>query len=152
MPRSLGPTTMTIASQRFSSRTIFITLAYSQGSGIWLVVDNWQMAKKQIPSDQGLAAIEAGNLPTATRYLLQEIEKRYPGGTVELRVPPYGAIQCIAGMDHRRGTPPNVVELEPQLFVELCLGKSHWQESAQPGKSVSGAMAQQVASIFPLSL
>ena len=110
------------------------------------------MAKKQIPSNEGMAAIEAGNLPTATRYLLQEIEKRHPGGTVELRVPPYGAIQCIAGMDHRRGTPPNVVELEPQLFVELCLGKSNWQEDAQPGKSVSGAMAQQVASIFPLSL
>ena len=135
-----------------ANRTKWAAPLVVEGSGIWLVVDNWQMAKKQIPSDEGLAAIEAGNLPTATRYLLQEIEKRYPGGTVELRVPPYGAIQCIAGMDHRRGTPPNVVELEPQLFVELCLGKSNWQENAQPGKSVSGAMAQQVASIFPLSL
>ena len=118
----------------------------------WLFVDNWQMAKKQIPSAEGLAAIENRNLPTATRYLLQEIEKRYPGGSVELRVPPYGAIQCIAGMDHRRGTPPNVVELEPELFIELCLGKAQWQAGSRVGASVSGAMANEVASIFPLTL
>lgn len=110
------------------------------------------MAKKQIPSVEGLAAIENRNLPTATRYLLQEIEKHYPGGSVELRVPPYGAIQCIAGMDHRRGTPPNVVELEPELFIDLCLGKAKWQEGPRVGASVSGAMANEVASIFPLTL
>ncbi len=118
----------------------------------WLFVDNWQMVKKQIPSAEGLAAIENRNLPTATRYLLQEIEKRFPGGTVELRVPPYGAIQCIAGMDHRRGTPPNVVELEPELFLDLCLGSAKWQEGVRTGASVSGAMANEVASIFPLTL
>jgi hypothetical protein len=118
----------------------------------WLFVDNWRMAKKQIPSAEGLAAIENHNLPTATRYLLQEIEKRFPGGTVELRVPPYGAIQCIAGMDHRRGTPPNVVELEPELFIDLCLGNVKWQEGVRTGASVSGAKANEVASIFPLTL
>lgn len=117
----------------------------------WLFVDNWQMVKKQIPSAEGLAAIENRNLPTATRYLLQEIEKRFPGGTVELRVPPYGAIQCIAGLDHRRGTPPNVVELEPELFIDLCLGSAKWQEGSRAGASVSGAMANEVASIFPLT-
>ncbi|MEY4990691.1 MAG: hypothetical protein RIS08_917 [Actinomycetota bacterium] len=110
------------------------------------------MAKKQIPSAEGLAAIENRDLPTATRFLLQEIEKRFPGGTVELRVPPYGAIQCIAGLDHRRGTPPNVVELEPELFIDLCLGKAKWQEGSSVGASVSGAMANEVASIFPLTL
>lgn len=110
------------------------------------------MAKKQILSAEGLAAVQSRNLPTATRYLLQEIEKRFPGGTVELRVPPYGAIQCIAGMDHRRGTPPNVVELEPELFLDLCLGKARWQDGSRSGASVSGARANEVASIFPLTL
>lgn len=109
------------------------------------------MAKKQIPSDEGLAAIEAGNLPTATRYLLQEIEKRYPGGTVELRVPPYGAIQCIAGMDHRRGTPPNVVEMTPQVFLDLALGNKTWEHLTTAGAiSVSGSQATEVRSMFPL--
>jgi hypothetical protein len=114
-------------------------------------VDNWQMAKKQIPSAEGLAAIEAGNLPTATRYLLQEIEKRYPGGTVELRVPPFGAIQCIAGMDHRRGTPPNVVEMTPQVFLDLALGTKTWEHFTTAGSiSVSGSHATEVRSMFPL--
>ncbi len=111
------------------------------------------MAKKQIPSGVGIAAIENRDLPTATRYLLQEIEKRHPGGSVELRVPPFGAIQCIEGMDHRRGTPPNVVELSPKLFLDLCLGFSSWEDAISSGSiSASGAKALEVASVFPLSL
>lgn len=111
------------------------------------------MAKKQIPSGVGIAAIENRDLPTATRYLLQEIEKRHPGGSVELRVPPFGAIQCIEGMDHRRGTPPNVVELSPELFLDLCLGISSWEDAISSGSiSASGAKALEVASVFPLSL
>ncbi len=110
------------------------------------------MAKKQIPASEGLVAIENRHLPMATRYLLQEIERLAPGGTVELRVPPYGAIQCIAGMEHRRGTPPNVVELEPELFLDLCLGKTKWQEGMMPGANVSGTRANEIAAVFPLGL
>lgn len=122
-----------------------------QKSTAWLFVDNWQMAKKQIPSAEGLAAIENRELPTATRYLLQEIEKRFPGGSVELRVPPYGAIQCIAGMDHRRGTPPNVVELSPETLIDLSLGRTTWQSEVASGTvSKSGALADQAAELFPL--
>ncbi len=116
-------------------------------------MDNWRMAKKQIPPTVGRAAIENRELPTATRYLLQEIEKRHPGGSVELRVPPFGAIQCIEGMDHRRGTPPNVVELSAEVFLDLCLGESSWEVAVASGViSASGAKASEVATVFPLSL
>ncbi len=111
------------------------------------------MAKKQIPAGVGMAAIENRELPMATRYLLQEIERLYPGGSVELRVPPFGAIQCIEGMDHRRGTPPNVVELSAELFLDLCLGHSAWEDAISSGSiSASGAKAFEVASVFPLGL
>jgi len=109
------------------------------------------MAKKQIPASEGLVAIEKRQLPTVTRYLLQEIERLAPGGTVELRVPPYGAIQCMAGMEHRRGTPPNVVELEPQVFIALCLGELSWDAAvAAHHIAISGAMAADIAELFPL--
>ena len=116
-------------------------------------VDNWQMAKKQILASEGLAAIENRDLPMATRYLLQQLERLAPGGTVELRVPPYGAIQCIEGMDHRRGTPPNVVEIDPELFLKLCLGELSFDAAVSLGQvSFSGAQAHEVAKLFPLAL
>lgn len=106
------------------------------------------MGKKRISAQEGEAAL--ANLPeqlaTAVRYLLQQIEVSHPGGTVELRVPPYGAVQCIAGMDHRRGTPPNVVEIEPNLFIELALGRAQFSDHINStALRLSGSRATEVA-------
>lgn len=95
-------------------------------------------------------------LPMAVRYLLQEIEIRFPGATLEVRVPPFGAIQCLEGLEHRRGTPPNVVEIEPELFVDLALGKASFGVHANTENlSLSGVraaefeiIALQVAKLF----
>ena len=120
----------------------------------WLgaqAVDNWQMAGKQISQSDGEAALAElpGQLPTAVRYLLQQIEKNHRGGTVELRVPPFGAIQCIEGMNHRRGTPPNVVELAPEVFVALCLGQANFETERTAGRiSLSGARAHEASLVF----
>jgi len=76
------------------------------------------VGKKLISEADGKAALAdlETQMPTAVRYLLQQISVAYPGGTVELRVPPFGAVQCLEGLNHRRGTPPNVVELSPDVF------------------------------------
>ena len=59
---------------------------------------------------------------TATvREILDLIKGISPGKSVELRVPPYGAIQCVAGSNHRRGTPPNTVEMSEQTLIRLCI-------------------------------
>jgi hypothetical protein len=87
----------------------------------------------------------------AVRYLLQQIEAAYPGGTIELRVPPFGAAQIVGGLNHRRGTPPNVVELSPELFIDLCLGNQEFDQVKPADMSLSGSRAQEAASIFPLS-
>jgi hypothetical protein len=109
------------------------------------------MGKKRISGQEGQLALAnlPEQMPTAVRYLLQEIEIRHPGGTVELRVPPYGAVQCIAGMDHRRGTPPNVVEIIPELFIELALKRISFDEvPIGAGLMLSGVRAHEIALVF----
>jgi len=115
--------------------------------------DNWLMGKKQIPDDVGVRAVTAEDLPMAVRYLLQLIENRFPGGALELRIPPYGAIQCVEGLDHRRGTPPNVIEMAPGVFLELCLGKLSWESAHSTGQVLaSGTLASEAAKLFPVVL
>lgn len=109
------------------------------------------MGKKRISAIEGETALTnlPEQLPTAVRYLLQEIEIRHPGGTIELRVPPFGAVQCVAGLEHRRGTPPNVVEVTPELFVQLALGQISLENvPIGSGLTLSGARANEIASVF----
>lgn len=114
--------------------------------------DNGAMGRKQISKQEGEAALASGDKPTAVRYLLQQIEALVPGGAVELRVPPFGAVQCIGGMDHRRGTPPNVVELDPETFIALCQGSLSWDSGVEQGKVLaSGTLASQIGELFPLN-
>ena len=111
------------------------------------------MGKKQISNDVGASAIASGDVPMAVRYLLQLIENKFPGGAVELRVPPFGAIQCLQGLDHRRGTPPNVIEMAPQVFLSLCKGQSTWQSELEAGRVLaSGTLAEEAAKLFPVEL
>jgi len=64
----------------------------------------------------------------AVRYLLEELAEKAPGNSVEVRVPPFGATQCIEGPRHTRGTPPNVVEMKPEVWFDLALGIMTWSE------------------------
>ena len=85
------------------------------------------MAKTRIRSAEGEAALASALAggpdasrdakATATRYLLQCLAENATGNTVEVRVPPFGAVQCIEGPGHTRGTPPNVVEMEDRKSV-----------------------------------
>ena len=110
------------------------------------------MGKKKITTESGLAALhqETFDLALAVRYVLQLLEEKSPGGTVEVRVPPFGAIQCIGGMDHRRGTPPNVVEMDAETLLALAKGQIEFLEAAQTGKVfLSGLRAGEISSLFP---
>ena len=89
-------------------------------------------------------------LVTAVRYLLEELAERAPGNTVEVRVPPLGATQCIEGPRHTRGTPPNVVEMTPETWFAVATGKITWDEAVAAGKvSASGTRAD-LAEVLPL--
>jgi hypothetical protein len=71
---------------------------------------------------------------TAVRFTLEELADLAPGHTVEVRVPPDGAVQAVEGPRHTRGTPPNVVETDPQTWLELATGESTWRQAVDAGK------------------
>ena len=67
------------------------------------------------------------------KKILEAVKKFSPGKSVELRIPPYAAIQCVAGITHRRGTPPNVVEMSAKTLIKLLENPSQWHEFCDSG-------------------
>ncbi len=80
------------------------------------------------------APVAESELRDAVRALLTVLRRGAPGRSVEVRVPPYGAIQCGPGPRHTRGTPPNVVETDPVTFVLLAAGRLEWAEAVHTGR------------------
>ena len=79
---------------------------------------------------------------TAVRYLLQLLAEEAPGNSVEVRIPPFGAVQCIAGPGHTRGTPPNVVETDALTWLAIATGGGNWADALAHGRiSASGSRA-----------
>ncbi|MEV4535421.1 sterol carrier family protein [Asanoa sp. NPDC049518] len=95
-----------------------------------------------------LAALDAGGSPElvtlrdAVRALLTDLAKRAPGRSVEVRVPPYGAVQCVPGPRHTRGTPSNVVEMDAVTWLLVATGRVRWADALAAGKiKASGSRA-----------
>ena len=70
---------------------------------------------------------------TAVRYTLEELAACAPGRSVEVRVPPFGVTQAVAGTVHRRGTPPSVVETDAPTWLALATGRLTWQDALAGG-------------------
>ncbi|HVU62163.1 MAG TPA: sterol carrier family protein [Mycobacteriales bacterium] len=84
--------------------------------------------------DVGPVALDRSATAVAVRMLTAILAERVPGRSVEVRVPPYVAVQCIAGPRHTRGTPPNVVELDPVTWIELATGRDTWSAALGAGR------------------
>ncbi|KOV93867.1 maleylpyruvate isomerase family mycothiol-dependent enzyme [Streptomyces sp. NRRL B-3648] len=81
-------------------------------------------------------------LAAATRVLADALALKAPGGSTEVRVPPYAVVQCVEGPRHTRGTPPNVVETDPLTWIRLATGRVSWQDALAGAKvSASGERA-----------
>lgn len=79
-------------------------------------------------------------LKNKVREILSVIQQIAPGKSVELRIPPYAAIQCVAGLTHRRGTPPNIVEMNAETLIKLIDNPNQWADLCNQGSiSASGA-------------
>src|SRR5674476_267438 len=76
------------------------------------------------------SAAQRTTVAAAVRFTLEELESRAPGRTLEVRVPPYGAVQCVAGPRHTRGTPPNVIETDARTWLDLVTGQADWADTA----------------------
>ena len=120
-------------------------------------------ARRRIDPIAGLAAIErwrrapdhAGRelIALAVRYSLEELAARYPGRSTEVRVPPFAAVQCIQGPRHTRGTPPNVVETDPQTWLGLVTGSTGttgWSLALANGTLRASGERSDLSALLPL--
>ena len=96
------------------------------------------------------AAVSPVDLATAVRYAMEELSTRHPGRSVEVRVPPYAAAQCVAGATHRRGNPPAVVETDPQTWLALSVGELSWGEAVASGRLTFSGERAELSAYLPL--
>ncbi len=89
-------------------------------------------------------------LATAVRFTLEELATRHPGRSVEVRVPPFGAVQCLEGPVHRRGTPPNTVETDADTWLRLATGRLTWEDAEDRGGLRWSGIRARMADLLPL--
>ena len=96
------------------------------------------------------ASVDRSTLALAVRYTLQLLAEQAPGGTVEVRVPPHGAVQCIEGPKHTRGTPPNVVETDASTWIALATGTLSWADARGAGRVHASGQRADLSTVLPL--
>jgi len=87
---------------------------------------------------------------TAVRYSLQVLASVAPGSSVEVRVPPYGAVQVIQGPNHSRGTPSAVVETTPDVWLALVTGALLWESASSSGVVQASGVRSDLSAWLPL--
>ena len=89
-------------------------------------------------------------LAQAVRLSLRTLAQVAPGAAVEVRVPPFAAVHCVAGPRHTRGTPPNVVETDPRTWLELATGRLAWAAALAAGRVAASGIRADVSRWLPL--
>jgi hypothetical protein len=97
-------------------------------------------------AEQPSRAVLGAAVKTTARWLAQQV----PGRSVELRVPPYVAVQCIEGPRHTRGTPPNVVETDAATWLRLATGQQTWPDALAEGKVTASGNRADLGQLLPL--
>lgn len=96
------------------------------------------------------AAAPGDAVATAVRWTLQRFADASPGHSVEVRVPPFGAVQAVEGPQHTRGTPPNVVETDPMTWLGLVVGDLRWAEVLAEGRVLASGARADLSALLPL--
>ncbi|WP_307872714.1 sterol carrier family protein [Paractinoplanes ovalisporus] len=106
---------------------------------------------------QALDALDRGAQPErsvlrdAVRALLAELAAKAPGRSVEVRIPPFGAIQCVPGPRHTRGTPPNVVEADPITWLLVATERVSWADALSDGRLRASGIRTDLTEYLPLT-
>ncbi len=114
----------------------------------------------RIDSEHGRAAVasvrsgsaDRDTTAIAVRFILQEFARIAPGKSVEVRVPPHGAVQIVEGLGHTRGTPPNVIELDASALVALAVGDESWEAAVARGTVRASGTRATLAELLPLAV
>ena len=85
-----------------------------------------------------------------TKHFLATLADRAPGASVEVRVPPYAAVQVIPGVRHTRGSPPAVVELDADTWIALATGDLTWAEAEGSGRVLASGERADLSPYLPL--
>ena len=107
------------------------------------------------PFEQALERYDAGSAERAdlkllTKELLKLLVAKAPGHAVEVRVPPYGAVQAVTGVRHTRGTPPAVVELDAETWIALATGDVTWTDAERDGRVRASGERADLSPLLPL--
>ena len=114
--------------------------------------------RRKVDPAAGSAAVEsvlAGDekrdaVALAVRYLLEVLASDFEGHTVEVRVPPWGAVQAIEGPRHTRGTPPNVIETDAETWIALATGSLPWSEAVASARASASGQRADLSEVLPL--
>ncbi|MFJ3637126.1 sterol carrier family protein [Streptomyces sp. NPDC090112] len=94
--------------------------------------------------------IERQALAACTRLLADALALKAPGGSVEVRIPPFAVVQCVAGPRHTRGTPPNVVETDALTWIRLATGRTGWAEAVDGARVRASGERADLSALLPL--
>lgn len=94
--------------------------------------------------------LEAADTRALVKHYLAVLEQRAPGRSVEVRVPPYAAVQVVPGVRHTRGTPPAVVETDAETWLALATGRTTWPEALDSGAVVASGERTDLSPYLPL--
>jgi len=116
------------------------------------------VAARRIREDAGTAALMRWKAGTAevddealsVRFTLQMLKQGAPGSSVEVRVPPWGAVQAIEGPTHTRGTPPAVVEMSPAVWLQIATGTQAFDDALAKGLVQASGERSNLSAWLPL--
>jgi hypothetical protein len=102
----------------------------------------WLAGEQQVP--------ERAVLAKAVRLSLRVLPWVAPGRNVEVRVPPFAAVQCVAGPTHTRGTPPNVIETDARCWLELATGQLSWADAVAAARVTASGGRADISALLPV--
>jgi hypothetical protein len=105
---------------------------------------------KVLTPDQLATAAAAADTKALVKHYLAVLEERAPGRSVEVRVPPYAAVQAVPGVRHTRGTPPAVIETDAETWLSVATGRTTWAEALASGKVAASGERTDLSAYLPL--
>jgi hypothetical protein len=93
---------------------------------------------------------DRATLARAVRLSLRVLPAIAPGRSVEVRVPPFAAVQCVPGPRHTRGTPPNVIETDPRTWLALATGRLSWPAAVEAGRVAASGSRADISDLLPV--
>lgn len=108
-------------------------------------------ARLKILTVDQLAGAESGaDTKALVKHYLAVLEQRAPGRSVEVRVPPYAAVQVVPGVRHTRGTPPAVIETDAETWLALATGRTTWHQAVDAGSVRASGERTDLSAYLPL--